>query len=74
MNARDYICRNYLKLAMLAKEAVSENRIFLVKGDQLLQQVIDLMDRDYKGEKPDVAFDEAMSRLVNHYQNIEKGI
>ena len=32
MNARDYICRNYLKLAMLAKEAVSENRIFLVKG------------------------------------------
>lgn len=74
MNARDYICRNYLKLAMLAKEAVSQNRIFLVKGDQLLQQAIDLMERDYKGENPAMAFNKAIGRLVNHYQNIEKGI
>ena len=74
MNARDYICRNYLKLAMLAKEAVSENRIFLGKGDQLVKQAIDLMERDYKGENPAMAFNKAIGRLVNHYQNIEKGI
>ena len=32
------------------------------------------MERDYKGENPAMAFNKAIGRLVNHYQNIEKGI
>lgn len=74
MDVRDYICRNYITLASLAKDVVARERLFLIGGDQLLNQAIALMERDYRDEAPEVAFNKAMGRLSSFYHKIEKEV
>ena len=75
MRVKDYICRNYLKIAATVNVEIKKNHVFLVSGDQLLRQAIALAERDYSDEEDqEAAINKAVGRLIKYYKKEEGGI